>query len=148
MYVYFHAFGNADGIAGEGVFAASKINTAPDSAPPEPFVIGSGGSTFSFVGLVGSVLEFIAPVIKKEASETEYVASAAALSASAQPAPFMPSAGAFDLAKTPVKCEECNGRVGRLSKDKVNNYSGAYTRYEYPTNGIQSKGCFEKPAFT
>lgn len=91
------------------VFAASKINTAPDSAPPEPFVIGSGGSTFSFVGLVGSVLEFIAPVIKKEASETEYVASAAALSASAQPAPFMPSAGAFDLAKLRLNAKNATG---------------------------------------
>ncbi|MBC7901226.1 MAG: hypothetical protein H7070_14365 [Saprospiraceae bacterium] len=29
--------------------------------------------------------------------------------------------------------------IGRLLKDKVVNYGGAYTRYEYPTNGIQSK---------
>jgi hypothetical protein len=29
--------------------------------------------------------------------------------------------------------------IGRLSKEKVLNYGGAYTRYEYPNNGIQSK---------
>ncbi|MET0753705.1 MAG: hypothetical protein ABWZ66_10050 [Pyrinomonadaceae bacterium] len=28
--------------------------------------------------------------------------------------------------------------VGRLLKDKIGNYGGAYTRYEYPTNNIQS----------
>ncbi|MGQ0541957.1 MAG: RHS repeat domain-containing protein, partial [Blastocatellia bacterium] len=29
--------------------------------------------------------------------------------------------------------------IGRLLKDKIANYGGAYTRYEYPANGVQSK---------
>ena len=29
--------------------------------------------------------------------------------------------------------------VGRLSIDRILNYGGAYTRYEYPTNGVQAK---------
>ena len=99
------------------VFAAGKVNAAPVSAPPEAFVTGSGGSTFSFVGLVGSVLEFIAPVIKKEAPETEYVASPAALSASAQSAPFMPSAGAFDLAKLRLNAKNATGGTDLYSQN-------------------------------
>ncbi len=29
--------------------------------------------------------------------------------------------------------------VGRLERQKIANYGGAYTRYEYPSNGVQSK---------
>ena len=99
------------------VFAVGKANAAPVPALPEPFVMGGGGSTFSFVGLVGSVLEFIAPVIKKEAPETEYVASPAALSASAQSAPFMPSAGAFDLAKLRLNAKNATGGTDLYSQN-------------------------------
>ena len=55
--------------------------------------------------------------------------------------------GANVWAQSPAPAGNTNGKVserifdflGRLSTNKVDNYGGAYTRYEYPANGIQSK---------
>ena len=55
--------------------------------------------------------------------------------------------GANVRAQSPAPAANTQGKitereydsVGRLSKNKVVNNGGAYTRYEYPTNGIQSK---------
>ena len=55
--------------------------------------------------------------------------------------------GANVRAQSPAPAANTQGKIterefdslGRLLKDKVVNYGGAYTRYEYPTNGVQSK---------
>ncbi len=55
--------------------------------------------------------------------------------------------GANVRAQSPAPAGNSQGRIsereydsiGRLLKDKTVNHGGAYTRYEYPTNGIQSK---------
>ncbi len=55
--------------------------------------------------------------------------------------------GANIRAQSPAPAGNTQGKItereydliGRLLKDKTVNYGGAYTRYEYPTNGIQSK---------
>jgi len=54
--------------------------------------------------------------------------------------------GANVWAKSPAPAGNSQGKisereydsVGRLLKDKIVNYGGAYTRYSYPSNGIQS----------
>lgn len=55
--------------------------------------------------------------------------------------------GANVWAKSPAPDGNSQGKIterdydsiGRLSKDKIVNHGGAYRRYEYPNNGIQSK---------
>ncbi len=55
--------------------------------------------------------------------------------------------GANVRAQSPAPAGNTQGKIterefdsiGRLLKDKIVNYGGAYTRYEYPSNGIQSK---------
>ena len=55
--------------------------------------------------------------------------------------------GANVWAKSPAPNGQSQGKIterdydsiGRLLKDKIVNHGGAYTRYEYPNNGIQSK---------
>lgn len=105
------------------VFAASRANAAPLSAPPEAFVVGGGGfgsatnaekrRLMSVPSLTGMLASFTS-AFRPELARSLTLAVPSAIPAAA---PFMPSAGAFDLAKLRLNAKNATGGTDLYSQN-------------------------------